>query len=495
MAQFNDNEQYKYFRDIMQRAYDCYYGEDVIKSKTTEYLPMLTGMKLASDGTILYDTYLTYATFFPAVGRTTDAYTGMIFRRKPITGGDESMFEYVTYDGRDIDQISAECCIDVILNSRCAVLVDYPAVDTEGMTRAEVESMNIRPYMIFYPQSKILNWKETQRNGLSELVQVELYEQIDAEGLPLPEKIKPKKNGTLEGRRVLKLERDAETGVDVYVNELYAEYQTHNNAEKEYYLISSRTPMMNGKPLSYIPITPCSITGKWDIDYPMINDLCLLNLTDYRNDALYRNALFFVGRPIPCASGLISEEGQTDIAMGSSIVLQFAPGGSSWLLGGDAAGVGAVREESDRLKKQMATVGARSLMSDSSVQEAAETASIRRAGESGILSLVARAINRTMTVSLRIMAEWAGLNPDDFFYRLNTDFASAKADIQQLQTIFAMYIQGEVPLSVFYNVLDKGEVLPDDMTETKFIEELETIKAGKEEKEVIVTTDEGNDDL
>lgn len=489
-GKMKEHPQYIFFKDIMQRAYDCYYGEDVIKSKEQTYLPMLSGMKGAADGTKLYDVYLTYATFFPATGRTTDAYTGMIFKRKPITGGDEALLEYVSYDGRDADQVASECCIDTILNHRCAVLVDFPAVETEGMTRAEVESMSIRPYLIFYPQHKIMNWKETQKNGLAELESVTLYEIIDAENLVLPPEVKVKDDGTIEGRRVLRLER-AENGTDFYVNELYAEIEKNNT--KEYVLISRRVPLMNGSPLAYIPITPCSITGKWDIDYPMINDLTLLNLADYRNDALYRNALIFVGRPTPCVSGLItSPDAKNDISMGSSTVLQFNQGGSSWLLGGDAAAVAAVREESERLKKQMASIGARSLMADSSVQEAAETASIRRAGESGILSLIARAINRCMTVSFKIMAEWAGLNPEDYFYRLSTDYASTKADMQQLQTIFTMYLQGEIPLSVFYNVLDKAEVLPDDMTEEKFSDEMEAVKAEKAEKEVITLTDEGN---
>lgn len=491
-GQMKEHAQYVFFKDIMQRAYDCYYGEDVIKSGTTKYLPMLTGMKCSGDGMTLYDTYKTYATFFPATGRTTDAYTGMIFKRKPITGGDEKLLEYVSYDGRDADQVASDCCIDVILNHRCAVLVDYPSVETEGMTQAEVERMNIRPYMIFYPQHKIITWKETQKNGLAELESVTLYEIVNTENIVIPPDVTVRDDGTIEGRRVLRLER-AENGTDFYVNELYAVIEKNNT--KEYILISRRIPLMNGSPLAYIPITPCSTAGKWDIDYPMINDLVLLNLADYRNDALYRNALIFVGRPTICMSGYIPDD-ITDkaVAIGSSSVMQFSQGGSSWLLGGDASAVAAVREESERLKKQMAAIGARSLMADSSVQEAAETASIRRAGETGILSLIARAINRTMTVSFKIMAEWAGLNPDDYFYRLSTDYASTKADMQQLQTIFTMYLQGEIPLSVFYNVLDKAEVLPDDMTEEKFSEEMEAVKAEKAEKEVVTLTDDGSDE-
>lgn len=474
---YDANKNYRYFEPIMNRAYDAYYGEDVVKSKRETYLKMLPGMKMAGDGKELYNLYLDNAVFYPATGRTLDAYSGMLFRKKPILGGGENavkLTEPFTYDGLDIIQIAGEIARDLMLNSRCAVLVDYPTVDTAGMSMAEIESYKIKPYAIFYPQKSILDWKETARNGLIELSQVVLFEQIPEEKYQVKNAVI--NDGFIEGRRVLSLE-SGENG-DYYANRLYVKTQK-NGRDFEWMMVSESIPVMNGRTLSYIPITQASISGKWDLDYPMVNDLVLLNMADYRNEALYRDCLLFLGRPTPCVSGLIMEEGQEGVSIGSSTVLQFRDGGSWGILAGDSAGSGMLREEAERLKKQMAVIGARSLMADSSVQEAAETASIRRAGESGILSLVARAINRCLTVTVKIMAEWAGYEPNDFFYRLNTDYVSSKADVQTVQAVFGQYVAGEIPLSVFYYTLEKAELLPEDMTEEKFREEKEAEKTDR----------------
>ena len=489
------NIQYKNFENIMIRALDCYIGQDAVKSKGQTYLPMLSGMKQSNDGTELYNLYLENALFFPAVGKTVDAYTGMLFRKKPIIGGGtQEDFEYMTYDGRSIDQVAAECAINLTLNYRCAILVDYPAIDTDGMTKAEVESYDIKPYFIFYEQNKILDWTITHKNGLGELTNIVLYETIDMGNISVQNAVIEEGKGI--GRRVLSLEKTNNT--DVYYNRLYIQTKKPDGSY-DWIMLSERMPIMNGEPLSYIPITPCSIPGTWDLDYPLINDLVIMNLADYRNEALYRDALMFLGRPTICTTGLINDAELGEVQTGSSTVWQFRDGGQSWLLSGNADMVGALRVEAEALKKAMATIGARSLASDSTVQEAAETATIRRAGESGILSLIARAVNRCITTSLKIAMEWAGNNPDEYFYRLSTDYISTKVDIMTVQAMFAQYMQGEIPLSVFYNVLDKAELLPEDMDIEKFIEEVNQEKENKNDSGTIkigdVPTDEDNETL
>jgi len=158
----DNNSEYNKYMPIMQRALDAYDGEDAIKAKREMYLPRLLGMNIG-ENMKKYEIYLSNAIYYPATGRTIDAYTGMLFRKKPVLHETKNYdISKITYDGQHIDQIAYSCAKNIMLNTRCAILVDYPDVDTEGMSKADVERSELKPYFIFYDQDKNIKlgaWK------------------------------------------------------------------------------------------------------------------------------------------------------------------------------------------------------------------------------------------------------------------------------------------------------------------------------------------------
>jgi hypothetical protein len=472
------NPQYNRFCKIMIRANDCNDGEDKIKEKGETYLPMLEGMRRSKKPANLYNVYLTNAIFYPATGRTVKAYLGIMFKKSPVLVASETMQEYskqITFGGQDIEKLAIQCAKDVILNTRCALFVDYPAFSTEGMTQAQAENLGLRPYIIFYPQTTIIDWVEAQSWGHKELRKVVLQETHRAEqfiDLPKGTLID---SGFVTTRRELALER-SENG-DIYFNRLYVKTE---NARKdtEWVMTSESAPMMNGKTLNFIPIVPCSITGEWDLDYPVINDVVTLNLADYRNEALYRDCLLFLGRPTPCVAGLMIDDEEKEIAFGSGVALRFTEGGNWGVLGGSAESASALKNESAEMKRNLAVIGSRALASDPNGVEAAQTAEIHRAGENGILSQISGAVSEAITQAMRIVAMWAGQS-DDLSYTLSTDYVHTKMDTLTLQAVFAQYLAGEIPLSVFYNALNKSDLLPANMTIETFEQEQAENKANR----------------
>ena len=139
-------------------------------------------------------------------------------------------------------------------------------------------------------------------------------------------------------------------------------------------------------------------------------------------------------------------------------------------------------ESGDRLKKNMAAVGVRSLAADPAGVESAETAQIHRSGEHGTLSSVANAVSDTMTKVLKIMALWSGVADAEVEYKITTDFMPEKIDTQLLNTLWAMYVAGDLPLSQLIWNMKNGEVIESTVGEDDF-------KTAKTEKGPSVTSE------
>lgn len=483
---FESNSQYKKYSPIYQKDEDAYEGQEQVKNKSTAYLPMLAGQK-ADDryGQYLYDLMLQSALWYPATGATVRGYLGVMYRKEPITEIPDAM-QYVqetfSDDGKTIHAFAKNLAKEVIVRYRPAVLVDFPSVEGEELTVAQAESLKLRPYAVLYNSMQIIDWHERIGRGVKKLDYVVLAEKHEVRGFKY--KNVPEKAVVIDGfyeiRRVLKLE--VQDGQDVYTQEVYIRVENKGKKDKpDYILIEKTYPMSNGQTFDYIPIVPCSEEGlQWNLNYSLINDLVNLNIADYNNEALYRDNLKFLARPTICVKGLVPPEGEKKarVTTGSSSVWEFDETGEAWLLGGDSSQASALVDSGKGLKQQMATIGLRGLASEPNGVESAETATIHRSGEHGILSSVANAVSDTMTKVLQIMAEWANIG-GEVSYTVQTDFIPTKIDATLLNTLWNMYVNGDLPLSQFLINLKNGEVLESTVTEDEFKEAKAEFDANK----------------
>ena len=463
---------------------ECYGGQEEVKKRKQKYLPMLPAM--AADrvaGELLYESFLSGASWFPATSQTVNAYLGMMFRKEPQIEVPEELAyvtESMTDKGQPINTLAKNLAKEVMIKYRPAVLVDYPAVDTTEMTNGQVKELNLKPYAVMYTSLDIIYWHEKIVNGYKKLDVAFISEKHDigdfsnnnavhllGDSLYIEE-------GQYHILRVLKL--ITVEGQDIYVNELYIKRDKKKlkKGQEEWILLSSSTPLMNGKPLDYIPFVPCSEEGtQWELDYSLINDVVDLNITDFQNDALYRDNLKFLGRPTPVFSGLLKEEGKDGqfISLGSSSFIELEQGGTAELLGGDSTQSAALKLSGNDLKRELATIGLRSLAADPTGVETATTALIHRAGEHGILSSISNSVSECITKVLIIMGNWANADISKVSYSISNDFIPVEMDSNLLTTLWQMYVSGALPLSQYLNKLKKGEIVDPALTEDEFIEQ------------------------
>ena len=453
-----NHTEYRNHSPSWERCQDAVDGSDAIKGKTTKYLPKLPAMDAVSGGDTLYNLYLDNALWYPGTGRTFDAYLGTMFRKpstKEVPPGMDAVDEVFTAQGQTIDGFALELAGDVIKGYRPGILVDYPDIESGGISVADLEAIGGRPYASLYPAINILNWESTLRSGVLVTTLVTLEERVVMGKAAGKYGVKDivTEDGYAIFRRVLSLDA-------FYTQELYIKTET-SRKDEEYTLVSTKTPLMNGAPMNFIPFIPVTQMGLiWALSSPLINDIAVLNISDYRNEALYRDALLFNGRPTPCVSGLIMDSpNQKSVTLGSSSILQFETDGKWGTLGGGADAVG-LKDAGNDLKQKMALVGSRALAEDPRGVEAAETASIHRQGEDGILSSIAHAVSAGMTRAMQIMQDWMPNSDGDVSYSVNTDFLPGDVDPARMTAMWTMLQAGDISFETFYAYLERGEVYP-----------------------------------
>ena len=99
------------------------------------------------------------AYYLNITGRTKDALVGSIFRHEP-EAEIPALLDYVSEDadgsGQSLSQVAKEVCGELMETGRYGLLADYPETP-KGLTRDQVQSLELRPYMGLYPAESIIN--------------------------------------------------------------------------------------------------------------------------------------------------------------------------------------------------------------------------------------------------------------------------------------------------------------------------------------------------
>ena len=440
-----------------KRCRDVIAGQDAVKDAGKEYLPVLTEQK-----DVDYKAYKLRAKFFNATARTVKALTGLILRKPPTIeapDGIKNLLKDTTLTGKDIFVFISELVEEGVGVDTPGILVDYPTQSSDGMTVADAENNNLRPTMQMYPCESITNWKHERIGNATVLSLVVLKEEADVEGDSEFD------HNTEERYRVLDLVR--RTGKDisdgegfVYRVRVFRVIKSDGAEDKKQEQVGSDLyPLMNNKPLSYIPFEI-----NLPIEEPALIDLVDLNLAHYRTSADYENGCHLTGLSQAVITGHQVDEGEK-IFYGSPYAWVFAsPDAKAQILSMDNDFV-ALTGNLEKTEQQMAILGARLLIAEKKDSETAQTAQIHRMGEQSILSERAQTISTLLTKSLVTFAEWAG-SPGKWSITLNREFAPVGATPQEIAEWLKGWSMGAPGFSdaELFSRMERREMLSDDVT-------------------------------
>lgn len=447
---------------------DCLAGEQQVKYRQTKYLPKPNADDTSPENEVRYQAYIGRAVFFNVAQRTQFGLRGQVFLRDPLVELPsllQPMLEDATGSGVTLQQLAQEGVDKVLGFGRCGLYVDYPNMTTpegeaRGVSRAEVETGEVKPMLkLIHPKDGI-NWRVVKRGAKTLLSLVVFKETYDEEDDGFETK-------TGEQWRVLRLVNNE------YIIEIYRDRM--GQAPVERYMPKDA----DGKPFDEIPFVFIgSVNNDPNIDPSPMYDLCSLNMAHYRNSADYEDSVYTVGQPTYWFSGLTQK--WIDDTMGGQIRLG-ANGGIPLPVDGSAGILQAEpntlsKEAMDQKEAQMLALGAK-LIEASQTQRTATEADYDNISETSILSTVAKNVSSAFQWALGFAARFVGQSDATLAYELNTEFDLVNLSPEERKTLIAEYNAGVLTWTEVRDSLRRAGVA--SLTDEEAKKETETEEADR----------------
>ena len=476
MSVTTEHEDYEIWAKRWKKMRDAIGGTCDIKDSDyiADYLPPLSGHIGGDEKTnAKYETYKEYATWYDASGRTVEGLLGLIYRKEPIVTIPEFMNDIkkdINLKGDNATMFSKNIVEEILSVYRTGVLLDMPST-AEGMTQAEIDLENIRPYARIYKAESIINWSVESVNNKVKPTMIVLKENIDTV-------IDEFEVETETVYRVLSLEKvmDQETGnkINVYMQRVFKQMEEPDKDGQTVWREDEdlrSIPLIHGEPLNYIPFWCITEDGvSWDITSPSLEGLVDMNISHFRNSANFENGLIFTGNPTPYVSGYAGDSKK--LPLGSTMVLQLQEGGSAGFMEFSGQGLLPISNSMSDKEKLMAVLGARILASEKKAVETAEVATIHRAGEQGILGTIANIVSNAMTEILKTMAVWEGKKETSIVMELNTDYMPAELSGADMLSLMDAWQRGAISTEVMRWNFRQGERIPASITDEEMDEQI-----------------------
>lgn len=428
------------------------------------YLPKPDGMTDEE-----YLSYLKRAEFYPATTRTAEGIHGMMWAKKMIVNIEEEnllpYLENVDGKGNDIYKFSNDFTWDAMITYWGGILVDAP--NGSGLSQAEAEEKGVTPYMSFYKAEQIIN-VHTETIGRHEVVtQIVLQEKAQVQ--------------TTDEFTYEEKDRYRYLGLDEEGNYFVRVYDEAYNVIEEIY------PTKYGVYLKEIPFF--FLPNKEPMQ-PMFYPLVCVNNAWFHKSADLENGLHWTGVPTPICIGYTPETmidsvsgkevPRYDLKLGGTKVVYFPQGVTDVkYLEFSGAGLSQLQSAMKTDEERMAILGARIIASDKKGVESAETAYIHRVGENSVVTTLANEFSFVISRALRCMLEWTvGQKIEtNISVQMNTDYDLNGMSSSDLTAIVSAWQSGLISKHVAFTNLQKGEVIPTELTyeshEEQILEEKE----------------------
>lgn len=454
--------EYDRYALLWEKARDILEGEDELKkkSKREKYLTRLSGHTYTAKGNASYNAFVNYAMLYNATGRTVEAYRGLLNRKLPIITVPvilEDLLSHFTIKDESIYTFIEQVEVELITTNRVGIFIDYPRVDSESMSRAEVTSKNLLPYATIYSAENIINWEESRINNKLVTSTVVLREINYVRTTSFA----PQRQVTY---RVLELDENGYYR-QVIIQPVSTQESLGSIGVIRNVIQDIVYPKKDGKYMTEIPFIPVTAQGiTWELSKSVISDLINVNLAHYRDTAFYEKAIAWTASPTAVFSGIPDEE--ETIALGSSDAIIIPMGGTAKYLEYAGQGIDAIANALTAKEQLMAILGAKILANTISSVESGEAAMIHRAGEQGILADIATTVGGAIEKAIRFIANWRGDTVADHEVQveITKDYTPTIIDANTIIALSKELDNGHISYESYMWALQRGELLPESRT-------------------------------
>ena len=418
---------------------DCAAGQRKVKERGFDYLPATSGM--IEDGALLadrntvgyraYDAYRKRARFPDATSEAIAALLGAMHRKPPmieLPAALEPLRERATPQGESLAVLLQRINEEQLTTGRCGLLGD---VIGTGPRAGET-------YIAKYDAEDVINWDHGQRgtDGEHVLNLVVLNESANrrvAGGFDWE---------VVQQHRVLILgELEANEAAGTYMVGVFVDDADFNPE-------ALTVPTIRGQTLDRIPfVFVNAVDVVPDPAKPPLLGLADLCVGIYQGEADYRLALFMQGQDtLVVIGGTPAPEGEK-LRVGANARIDLPQNGDAKYIGTSAEGIAEMREALRFDKQEAGQKGAQLMDSVSRERESGEALTVRVAARTATLNRVATAGAFALQSVLRVLAGWAGADPEQVVVVPNLDFADETMGGQELAQLMGAKTMG-APISL-----------------------------------------------
>lgn len=434
-----NSEQYDRALDRWKTTRDATDGQEAVKRGAYRYLPDF----IPSDQE-RYTQYLKFAYYVNITGRTKKGLLGAVYRKKPVIdlpATVDYLIQNANSAGQGLVQFSRAVTGEVVEVGRIGLLSDYPQAD-QNLTVAEVNRLDLKPYITTYEAESIKDWLEEVINGSTVLSYVLLEEQT-----------RIRENGQTKD---VVIYRELSLTDGVYSQRVYSDDDPIG------FTFDPR--QANGERWSEIPFV---FIGSEDntpsVDMSPLYDLANINLAQYRNIADREASLrVFSQISLHIDTGEMRADEWNNlnpdgITFGATSAIVTNGGGSVNLLQANPSDIAsqAIKDKSD----EMVSVGAR-LIDKQGQNQTAEAARINASSEMSVLEVIVDNVSNGITKAIKWCQVFAGDPESESSFQLNTEFFDNKMTAQELMAVIQLADRGDISDEDMSEILTSNNLKP-----------------------------------
>ena len=409
-------------------------GTYKIRSEHRKYLPQLE--REVDDS---YDRRLSRSNVVPFMQRIEKMLAGMLVRKPVRLDGvsdlvREQLFD-VSLEGDDLNVWLYTTARTVISYGHCGVLVDAPK-----------DGEKVRPYWVTYEPKNILGWRTEVIDGVRQLTQLRLMEQV----------VEP--DGKY-GEKIVKQIRVLEPGrFEIHRKDKKGEYKLHDEGEMS---IKDKIPFS---------VAYSNRVGYYESRSPLY-DIAELNLKHYQIQSDLDNILHISSVPLLAVFGYPNSD---EITTGPSEALSLPPESRMEYISPSSDSYESQFRRLEDLKDQINTLSLAAVLGQKLVGETAEAKRIDRSQNDSTMMVVAQQMQDLIDNCLKFHSEYLN-EPNAGSSFVNRDFVTARLEPQEIQSLLALFTAGTISQETLLTQLSSGEILGDDFDVE---EEVEATQAG-----------------
>lgn len=391
-----------------------------------------------------YKARLKMSWLFNGYRKTVRDMTGRVFE-KPVEVAEgfarDDLLQNVDLQNRDLSTFARDVFEDGLQAGVSYIMVDAPPRNGT-VTRAQADSMNLRPYMVHISVDDLIGWKVEIINNAPVLVQLRIMESVTE---PDP-KDEFAENEIQQVRVLDRLPQGVQT-------RLYRKVKSGNAETWELY----DEPTFSG--MSEITVVPfyANRTGFWT-GAPLLDDLADVNIAHWQSQSDQRNILHFARVPVLFLSGW---EGEDKLQISASAVTTASnPDAKMQWVEHSGQAIGAGRQDLKDLEFQMETFGLQLLVTKGQQSATGEALDARK--ETTLLAMIADQLQDALEQALIWMAEYAGIDAGNVSVTVNKEYGVSMMTAQELTVLLQAVNTGNMSRETFLREMVRRGMLASD---------------------------------